>query len=87
MTPPPKYVTDATCKRRFTLLTTLVVAAILVPCAAGGVAWSVRGRIDTVEAKQEAQEEFLRPTLTAIQTDIREIRQVQTQMLRNGDGS
>ena len=89
----PDFVLKKTCnerhsntKTRLAILTSLVLAAVGVPCVATGIAWSARSKAEAVEVKHDAQAEFLQTTLTEIKTDVREIRNVQTQMLRTGGG-
>ena len=61
----------------------LLGSLITVMLACASLAIGATLKANGVENRQEATELYLRETLTQIQQDVREIRQNQTEMMRN----
>lgn len=82
-------------KARLAWIAAMLLVVLAVPCVATTIAWQARSKAEAVEIRLDVQNESLEKTLTTIQgdlrdfrttvgADVRQIRETQIQMLRNG---
>lgn len=82
-------------KARLAWITAMLLVVLAAPCIATAIAWQARSKAEGVEIRLSVQGESIDKTLTTIQgdlrdfkttvgADVRQIRETQIQMLRNG---